>query len=62
MRTKYDIGEIVYVPAEIISAHIQKDKKVYYRVKMTFMDGTVTDDVYEKQLADKPKEETNATT
>lgn len=51
MKTKFDIGEIVYVPAEIISAHIQKDRKVYYRVRMQLMDATVTDDVYETQIA-----------
>lgn len=51
MKTKYEIGEIVYVPAEIISAHIQKDRRVYYRVRMQLMDGIATDDVYETQIA-----------
>lgn len=62
MRTKYDVGQIVYIPAEIVSAHIPSDKNIYYRVRMNLMDTTVTDDIYEKQLADEPKEETNAKT
>ena len=62
MRTKYDVGQIVYIPAEIVSAHIPNDKNIYYRVRMNLMDTTVTDDIYEKQLVDKPKEVTNAET
>lgn len=28
MRTKYEIGEIVFIPAEVVAAHIQRRKHI----------------------------------
>ena len=50
MKTKYEIGEIVFIPAEVVAAHINKDG-TYYQVRYNDRYGPCTDDVNEDQIA-----------
>ena len=50
MKTKYDIGEIVFIPGEVVAAHIDKDG-TYYKVKYNDKYGPCVDDLNEDQIA-----------
>lgn len=44
MQTKYTTGDMVYIPAKVVSAE-ERDGAIYYRVDANIWDGIKEDDI-----------------